>query len=121
MFKEILREIMVRTDGCIGALIMGMDGIPVEELWNPIARDMNFDIAVAEFSSVIKNVCRLNSSIGLGKLNEATFSTEHGIFIFRIVSKDYFLAMVLRTDGNLGRGRYELRRAELLLEKELVF
>jgi len=112
---------MVRTDGCIGALIMGMDGIPVEEIWNPIAQDMNFDIAVAEFSSVVKNVCRLNNSIGLGKLNELTLSTENGIFIFRIVSKDYFLAMILCPEGNLGRGRYELRRAELLLEKELVF
>ncbi len=112
---------MVRTDGCIGALIMGMDGIPVEEVWNPFAQEMNFDIAVAEFSSVVKNVCRLNNSIGLGKMNEMTISTEHGVFIFRIVSKDYFLAMVLRSDGNIGRGRYELRRAELLLEKELVF
>jgi hypothetical protein len=28
--------------------------------------------------------------------------------------------MILSPEGNFGRGRYELRRAELLLEKEFV-
>ncbi|MCS6873236.1 MAG: roadblock/LC7 domain-containing protein [Pyrinomonadaceae bacterium] len=121
MFKEILQEAMLRTEGCLGALVMGMDGIPVEEVWSQVGKDLNLDIAVAEFSTIIKNVSRTNKEIGIGKLDEMTLSTESGIFVFRTVGSNYFLALVLSTEGNFGRARYELRRAELLLEKELVF
>lgn len=121
MFKEILQEALLRTEGCLGALIMGMDGIPVEEVWNPTGKDLNFDVAVAEFSTVIKNLFRINKDIGLGKLNEMTISTERGIFVFRVVGSNYFLVLVLSEEGNFGRARYELRRVELLLEKELAF
>ncbi len=121
MFKEVLHEALMRTEGCLGALVMGMDGIPVEEVWTSEGRNLNFDVAVAEFSSVIKNLSRINRDIGLGKLGEMTVSTENGIFIFRVVGENYFLTLVLSPEGNFGRGRYELRRAELLLEKELIF
>lgn len=121
MFREVLQNALSKTEGCLGAVIMGMDGIPVEEIWKTEGKNLNLDVAVAEFSSSIKNLARANSEIGLGKLGEMTISTENGIFIFRIVGEHYFLTLVLAPEGNFGRGRYELRKAELLLEKELVF
>jgi hypothetical protein len=36
------------------------------------------------------------------------------------LSKDYFLVLAVQPDGNLGRGRYELRKAELVLAKEFA-
>jgi hypothetical protein len=49
-----------------------------------------------------------------------TLSTENERFILRLISGEYFLAMILSLEGNFGRGRYELRRAELLLDNEFV-
>lgn len=121
MFREVLHETLTRTEGCLGAIIMGTDGIAVEQVWQAAGTDLNLDVAVAEFTSLIRNVRRTNSEMGFGKLHEVTLTGESGIFIFRFVSKDYFIAMVLSPDGNFGRGRYELKRAELLLEKELAF
>ena len=121
MFKEVLQDVMKRTEGCLGALIMGTDGIVVEKVWQAWAvEEANLDVAAAEFASLVKNTRRANGEMGLGKLQEMTFSGESGIFILRLVSEDYFIAMVLSATGNFGRGRYELGRAEHLLEKELA-
>lgn len=120
MFKEVLQDIANRTEGCLGVLIMGTDGIAVEKVWTTNGREANLDIAIAEYTSLLRNARRANNEMGLGKLQEFTISGESGIFILRFVSEDYFVAMVISPDGNFGRGRYELRRAELLLEKELV-
>lgn len=122
MFNEVLREIMRRTEGCLGALIMGTDGIAVQKVWQAgAAGEASFDAAVAEFVTLIKNVRHVNSEMGLGTLREVTFTGESGIFILRFVNRDYFIALILSPEGNFGRGRYELNRAGLLLEKELAF
>lgn len=120
MFKEVLQESLDRTEGCLGVLIMGTDGIPVEKVWQPEATERNLDVAVAEYTSLIKNAKRTNRDLGLGSLHEVVLSSESGTFILRFVGEDYFIAMILSPEGNFGRGRYELRRAELLLEKEFV-
>lgn len=120
MFREVLQDILSRTEGCKGVLIMGFDGIAVEKVWRNQVTDGNYDIAVAEYTSLIKSLKQKNDDTGIGKLNEMTISTDREIIILRVVSEDYFLAMILSDEGNFGRGRFELRRAELLLENELV-
>jgi predicted regulator of Ras-like GTPase activity (Roadblock/LC7/MglB family) len=120
MFKKVLQEIAHRTEGCLGVLIMGTDGIAVEKVWQPAGTEANLDVAVAEYTSLLRNAKRTNSEMGFGKLQEFTLTSESGIFILRFVSEDYFIAMIISPNGNFGRARYELRRAELLLEKELV-
>ena len=120
MFKEVLQAIVNRTEGCLGALIMGTDGIAVEKVWQSAGTEANLDVAVAEYTSLLRNAKRTNDEMGFGKLREFNLVSESGIFILRFVSEDYFIAMVLSPEGNFGRGRFELRRAELLLEKELA-
>lgn len=120
MFREVLQEILDRTEGCKGVVIMGFDGIAVDRVWQNDATDNNYDITVAEYTSLIRSAKQKNSDTGAGKLNEMTISNENELFIIRLVSDDYFIAMILDTEGNFGRGRYELRRAELLLESEFV-
>lgn len=124
MFKEVLQDVVRRAEGCLGALIMGTDGIVVEKVWQAAAAgapaEINPDVAAAEFASLIKNAHRAGGETELGRLREMTFTGEGGIFILRFVSEDYFIAAVLSPEGNFGRARYELRRAELLLEKELA-
>jgi predicted regulator of Ras-like GTPase activity (Roadblock/LC7/MglB family) len=121
MFKEVLHKAMIGTDGCFAVLIMGTDGITVEKVRQSAEPEQaNIDIAAAEYALLLKNAKRINSDLDIGKLREMIISTDRTVFILRFVGKDYFLAMALSSGGNLGRGRYELLRAELLLEKELI-
>lgn len=98
---------------------MGTDGLAVQKVWKNEAEQRVSDIAIAEFTSLLRNVKRINNDSNFGKLREMTISSEERIFILRLVNKDYFLAMVLDTNANFGRGRYEMQCAELLLSKDL--
>jgi len=68
----------------------------------------------------MRSAGRVNADSGFGKLLEMTVSSENLIFVLHSVGEDYFLASILKTDGNFGCGRYRLRRAELLLRDELI-
>ena len=59
MFKETLENIMERTEGSLGALIMGIDGIAVERLLKDAGQEANLDIAAAEFTSLVRNGVRI--------------------------------------------------------------
>jgi predicted regulator of Ras-like GTPase activity (Roadblock/LC7/MglB family) len=120
MFREPLENIMERTDGCIGALIMGTDGIAVEKVLTPEGRDANLDVAAAEFTSLVRNAQRASGDTGLGGLRELVVSAEDATLVMRLVSREYFIVLALKPDGNLGRGRFELRKAELELAKEFA-
>jgi predicted regulator of Ras-like GTPase activity (Roadblock/LC7/MglB family) len=120
MFKESLETIVANTDGAFGALIMGTDGIAVEKVLKPEARDLNLDVAVAEFTTLIRSSQRTGVDTGLGGLRELIVSLEGASILMRLFTKDYFVVLAIGPDGNLGRGRYELRKAELHLSKEFA-
>ena len=120
MFKEMLESVIERTEGSLGALIMGTDGIAVEKVLGEAGRDANLDVAAAEFTSLVRSSQRAGSDIGLGALRELVVSLESAIIVMRVLSRDYFVVLALSPQGNLGRGRFELRKAELKLAKEFA-
>lgn len=120
MFKAPLEAIIEHTDGCIGALIMGTDGISVEKVLLPEGRDANLDVAAAEFTTLVRNAQRTSGDTGLGSLRELVVASEEATIVMRLVSQEYFIVLALKPDGNLGRGRFELRKAELDLAREFA-
>jgi predicted regulator of Ras-like GTPase activity (Roadblock/LC7/MglB family) len=120
MFKDLLDSIIERTEGSLGALIMGTDGIAVEKILSEKGTDANLDIAAAEFTSVVRGAQRAGSDLGLGSLRELVVTLDDSIIIMRLLSKDYFVVLALGPEGNLGRGRFELRKVELQLAKEFA-
>ena len=58
MFKELLESIVERTEGSLGALIMGTDGIAVEKVLGEAGMDANLDVAAAEFTSLVRSAQR---------------------------------------------------------------
>lgn len=120
MFKEVMRVAMSNTEGSLGVVIMGMDGILVERVWQDDVEAARLEAAVAEYTTLMRGARRINADSEFGELLEMTVSSEKAIFVLHSVGEDYFLAMILQSDGNFGRGRYELRRAELLLSDELT-
>jgi len=120
MFKETLQSIVAKTDGSLGTLIMGADGLSVERFFNDEGAEANLDVAAAEFTSLIRSASKSGSELDLGELRELVISLGKVTFVMRLFNKDYFVVLALKPEGNLGRGRYELRKAELLLAKEFA-
>lgn len=120
VFKDILKNALARTEGGIGAVIMGMDGIAVEKVLLDAGIEANLDVAAAEFNAIIRTAQRTGKTMEFGALQEVVVSFDTIRFAMRQLSSDYYLVMALEADGNLGRGRFELRKAELDLAREFV-
>lgn len=119
MFKAMLETILGHTEGSLGALIMGTDGIAVEKVLGE-GNELNLDIAAAEFTSLVRSSQRAGKETGLGTLRELVISLDAAVLIMRLLSRDYFVVLAMSPEGNLGRGRFELRKAELQLAKEFA-
>jgi predicted regulator of Ras-like GTPase activity (Roadblock/LC7/MglB family) len=118
MFRETLQKMIERTEGATGALIMGMDGIAVEKVLTPEAREANLDVAAAEFTSLVRSAQRAGGDIGLGQLGEIVLGFQDTNVLMRLFNRDYFVVLAVSKGGNLGRGRFELRKVDLDLARE---
>ena len=120
MFKETLQAVVERTEGSLGALIMGIDGIAVERLLKEAGQEANLDVAAAEFTTLVRSAQKAGKDTGLGSLREVMIALDGAVLIMRLLGKDYFVVLAITPEGNLGRARYELRKAELQLKKEFA-
>lgn len=120
MFKDALQTIVEKTDGSLGALIMGADGLSVEKFFTDEGSAANLDVAAAEFTSLVRNGMKSGHDLDLGELHEMVVVLGKVTFLMRLFNRDYFVCLALKPEGNLGRGRYELRKAELQLANEFA-
>ena len=111
MFRDAHQAIVYKTDGSLGALIMGADGLSVDTLFSTEGGEAHLDVAAAEFTSVVRRAI---------KVQEMVIKLEKVTFVLRFLTRDYFVLLALTSDGNVGRGRYELRKAEIVLAKEFA-
>ena len=107
MFKDALRSIVDQTDGGLAGLLMDSSGIALETY----AKDEAFDINTIgiEFTVVINQVKRAAEMLEAGAAHEMSVGTDKMITIIRMLNDTYFLALAIKPDGNLGKGRYLMR------------
>ncbi len=107
MFGSILEETVKDVKGGRAAILMGFDGIAVDS-W---AGDMESDIETIgmEFSVLLKEVRNAAQQLETGAASELTIRTDKLSTILRVVNNDYFLALAVDSEGNIGKGRYLLR------------
>lgn len=114
---ESLRRIINNLDDALGVALVGMDGIVVEEH----KRDSLLDLTAlaAEFSGSLRQVEGATEGLHFGQTQELSILGEKGLIIIRKVNPEYFILLVIHSEGNFGKGRYLLRREMAELEKEL--
>ncbi len=116
MFKEILQDLVDRTDGGVAGLLMASDGIAVDQYSKG---DGPFDIEAVgmEYSVVLKGVQRAGEMLDTGETNEVSVQTERLTTVVRMLTEEYFVALTVAPGGNVGKARYLLRTsAPKLLE-----
>ena len=122
-FRSILRSIVEECGGGLGAVLMGADGIPIEEYVTdripegPLQEDIGS--AGVEFSRILDEIHKAADALGGGALSETVVSLARMNLVFRPIDGETFLALVLSTDGNLGKARYLIRRHLLAIRQEL--
>ena len=109
MFSEILQRIVEETGGGIGAVLMGYDGIAIDQYFAP-DEELDLQMVVVEYYNVLKEIRKTADILSLGDMEEISIRTDRFIIVIRILNDEYFVAMVINRDGNFGKGRYLMTR-----------
>ncbi len=116
--KKTLKGIVEDVGGGIGAVIMGYDGIPIEEYIHEGIFDVQ--IVAVEYVNVMKEVKRTLEVLKTGEMEEILITTGQSRIIIRSICEDFFILLALNADGNYGKGRYLLKREAPNLRDELM-
>ena len=109
MFSEILQRIVEETGGGIGAVLMGYDGIAIDQFFSP-DEELDLQMVVVEYSNVLKEIRKTAEILSLGEMEEISIRTARFIIVIRMLNEEYFVALVIARDGNFGKGRYLMTR-----------
>ncbi len=118
MFAEILKKVVDNIDGGLGACIMGLDGIAVETYTRAPER-VDVNTVGMEFSFILSQAKKAADGAKLGVFEEMTVKAETLLLALRMVTPQYFLAVAVAPDGNLGKTRFLMRLAAPKLVAEL--
>ena len=119
-FSKTLQTIVDRVEGGAGAVILGIDGIVIERYVKELSANLDLELIATELSTLLIRGMHTATDTGLGDLREMMFATELMIFLLRPITSEYFLLFGLNPGGNIGRARFELRKAQLALETEFA-
>ena len=116
VFQDTLRRIAERVEGTRAVSLVGLDGIPIDTYGPRTGEGVSVESVAAELGSFVKS----SSPSEAGDVQQLCLVTEGGKAILSRVTEEYYLLLLLSREGNFGRGRFELRKAALALEKELL-
>jgi predicted regulator of Ras-like GTPase activity (Roadblock/LC7/MglB family) len=118
VFQETLRRIALRVEGTRAVSLVGVDGIPIDTYGS--FEGMSIEAFAAELGAFVKSAQGSRTSLSSESVEQLTLVTDTSIAILSRVTGEYYLLLLLSREGNFGRGRFELAKAALTLEKELL-
>lgn len=119
MFSNVLQGIVEGTGGGIGAVLMGYDGIPVDQFFHTV-EGMDLQLMAIEYANILKEINKAAVILDTGETEEVAIRTEKYLMVLRTLTDDYFVALTLQRDGNFGKGRYLLLRDAVVLRDALA-
>ena len=116
--KDTLNTILHGVDGALAVIIMAYDGIPIEE---SAVEQSDFDTQLlsVEYATVLKEIKRAVDVIKAGDTEEVSIATSQTRVVMRVLNADLFIALIMRREGNFGKGRYLLKIKSYELIQEL--
>jgi predicted regulator of Ras-like GTPase activity (Roadblock/LC7/MglB family) len=106
-FARVLKEAVERVEGAFSAMIIGIDGMPVDSY--TVEKILNMESLSAESSQMMKGIKSASESLGLGEAREFSIISDLCGIIMRRINSEYYMAILIRPGGNVGKGRFILR------------
>ena len=108
MFKEILQDLVDRTDGGVAGLLMASDGIAIDQ-YSRGNGPFDIESVGMEYSVVLKGIQRATEMLDTGATQEVSVKTERLTTVVRMLTDEYFVALAVAPGGNVGKARFLLR------------
>jgi predicted regulator of Ras-like GTPase activity (Roadblock/LC7/MglB family) len=67
---------------------------------------------------MIRDIHIASENLGLGEAKEFSIISDRCGIILRKINDDYYLALIIKPEGNYGKGRFILKTAIPKLERE---
>lgn len=117
MLDEALASLVETVGGARVALLVGMDGVIVSSAGE--SSGPGWDLVAACWTDLERRARLANAETGLGEPVELIMTSDQGVVLLRLVTREYGLLVVLAPGGSLGRARFELRKAASRVRPEL--
>ncbi len=108
MFDTELNTVLSFLDGAKAILIMGYDGIVVESVSKN--KDDHFQDLTVELGHIVKNIAELSKASNVGHLNEMILHFDKSKILLRSIHPEYFLALLMGKDENIGKSQFAIQR-----------
>ncbi|HVT57933.1 MAG TPA: roadblock/LC7 domain-containing protein [Thermoanaerobaculia bacterium] len=118
MFLERLSRISDQIGGVLALSLVARDGIPIESVSSD--PDLDLEVLAAELVAQARSISENHRDLNVGAVQQLSVLTDRLTLIVSAVTEEYYLLLVLGPEGNYGRARFELRRARLSLERDLL-
>jgi predicted regulator of Ras-like GTPase activity (Roadblock/LC7/MglB family) len=115
-FLPVLKDAVERVEGAVSAMIIGADGMPVEEYAKE--KLLSLDDLGAEASQMIRDINTASENLMLGEAREFSIISDLCGIIMRKINSAYYIALVITPEGNYGKGRYILKTLVPKIEGE---
>jgi len=116
-FREVMGQLRSSVTGTKAIVLIGPDGVILEHL----AVDPSFDMDTftSEYGTLLRIAHRTSEDTGSGNLTEHIAVTDQTVTISRCFASEFFLILVSSLQDQIGRARYELKRAAWYLERTM--
>lgn len=111
VFQEILRNLVESVPGAAASMIMGYDGIPLEQYVKPQGAPFDLQTVGIEYCGILNEIKKNAATLGMQGIQEVSVRAEPWTLVFRLISDEYFAILALGSNAYLGKGRYLLRHA----------
>jgi predicted regulator of Ras-like GTPase activity (Roadblock/LC7/MglB family) len=116
-FGDILRQLVERVPGAVGAVFADWEGEPVDQFAHIPAHDIQ--LVGAHWGVVWSQTAARLGRHGLGDLEELLIEGERAIVLVRSVTEHYFVVLATKREAHLATARRELERGALTLRGEM--
>ena len=119
MFRDTLQKMVDHLDGGVAAILMDLDGIPVD-LYSREKRDgIDIQTVGMELAHALAEMGKSVERLDLGRATELTVRTEKLVILVYMLTAEYFIACAVRPDASFGKARYVMRLAAPQIRAEL--
>jgi predicted regulator of Ras-like GTPase activity (Roadblock/LC7/MglB family) len=120
-FESVLQAIVADCPGALGAALMGSDGIAIAQVAAPGAFVSADEVGVlgVEFGRIFDEARKAGDAAGAGSALELSVRSERLYVVLQALDRETYLVLALAPEGNVGKGRYLMRRHQLALREQL--
>jgi predicted regulator of Ras-like GTPase activity (Roadblock/LC7/MglB family) len=119
MFDQLLTRVLNETPGAVSVTLMGFDGIAIDTQESG-AMATEAQASQIELANIAKQLRGISEGMGTGDVHEVALRTGGLTTVLRPLTEEYFVAVSMKPDGLVGKGRYLLRVIGPKLLEELV-